>query len=110
MLILLQKLKALKVALKDWSKAKYSNMTAQVAGTKQELTWVQEAIKINPLDDSLLLKEKELLGKYNDLLRMEEDFAKEQSRAIWLKEGDKNLPYYHQLIKSNRARNSISKI
>lgn len=43
-------------------------------------------------------------------MRLEEGFAKEKSRIQWLQNGDKNLPFFHQMIKSHISKNYISKI
>ena len=41
---------------------------------------------------------------------MEETSWRQTSRAIWLKEGDSNIGFFHRMANSHRRRNTINKI
>lgn len=110
MYILQQKLKELKIVLKDWSKGKYTNLEAQVKQLKDELHSIQQDIMRNPLDSRLAEEEKVIIERDSVAARTQEEMSREKSRALWLEAGDKNLPYFHRVIKSNRANNSINKV
>ncbi|RVW36959.1 Transposon TX1 uncharacterized 149 kDa protein [Vitis vinifera] len=83
--ILTEKLKALKIKLKEWN--------SEVFGKVGEL----EA-------------RKEAREEFKKWALMEETSWRQKSREIWLKEGDKNTGFFHKMANSNRRRNCFEKI
>lgn len=63
-------------------------------------------------NDDTLSSEEELELKWQlcAAYREEEIFWRQKSRAIWLKEGDRNTKYFHAKTKQGRARNRITKL
>ena len=43
-------------------------------------------------------------------LKAEEMFWRQMSRVLLLREGDRNLKYFHALVKQRRARNRITQL
>ena len=48
--------------------------------------------------------------EYKKWVEMEEVSWRQKSREIWLKEGDKNIGFFHRMVNSHRRRNSIRSI
>jgi hypothetical protein len=46
----------------------------------------------------------------HSLSRMQTSIQWQQSRLLWLREGDANSKYYHSVLKSRRRRNALSSI
>lgn len=59
MVILSQKLKALKMKLKDWNIQVFGNVNHQVQSAMQSLNVIQEQIDQNGFNEDLLKKEKD---------------------------------------------------
>ena len=55
-------------------------------------------------------EELELKWKLCEAYREEELFWRQKSRAIWLREGDRNTKFFHAKKKQRRARNRITKL
>ncbi|XP_074306668.1 uncharacterized protein LOC141641926 [Silene latifolia] len=53
---------------------------------------------------------KKILKEIADLIRQEEVFWRQRSRALWLRDGDKNTSFFHRKATQRKERNFISKI
>ena len=56
------------------------------------------------------LREKEILWEIYRENKKEEEEARLKYRSLWLKAGDKNTSFFHNIMKIRRARNQIEKI
>lgn len=48
--------------------------------------------------------------QYLGLLDHQNAYWKQRAKAFWLKEGDTNSKFFHNLVKSRRKNNSINKL
>jgi hypothetical protein len=46
----------------------------------------------------------------HSMTRMQTSIQWQQSRLLWLREGDANSKYYHSILKSRRKRNALTSI
>ncbi|XP_057416032.1 uncharacterized protein LOC130710699 [Lotus japonicus] len=63
-----------------------------------------------PPTSECLKKKKEVLKEFDDLLKDEEVYWRQRSRALWLKEGDKNTKFFHKKASQRRKHNCIKKM
>ncbi|GKC71869.1 RNA-directed DNA polymerase, eukaryota, reverse transcriptase zinc-binding domain protein [Tanacetum coccineum] len=106
---LVKKLKSLKPHLHklNW---KNSNLFERVVVLKVKLYDVQSKIDMNPTDKDLRIEGVELLKDYKEAVLDEEKLLRQKTKITWLKEGDKNLSYFHKVLKGRINRNKIMSV
>ncbi|PNX67917.1 cysteine-rich receptor-like protein kinase, partial [Trifolium pratense] len=100
----------IKVALKDWHKTHAQNLPSRIDNLKIRLSALDEKGGEDDLSEEELV---ELHGVSNDihsLSRLHASISWQQSRSLWLKEGDANSKYFHSVLASRRRRNSLAVI
>ena len=53
---------------------------------------------------------KEAREMYKKWVLLEEVSWRQKSREIWLKEGDRNTRFYHQMANAHRRRNQLTRV
>ena len=80
-------------------------MLANEAGSK--LMQCQSLIDSNPDDVNIRSTEKDLMVKFLEAIRIEEEVARQKSRIQWLEAGDKDTQYFYNSIKGRRNKKRI---
>ncbi|XP_020262214.1 uncharacterized protein LOC109838161 [Asparagus officinalis] len=101
------KLKNLREVLKDLNRNHFGNISEQVCRAKNALEEVQQKLQIDPFNQALISQEKESLSVYNKLLNCEISFLQQKAKIQWSVKGDRNISYFHSIIKSNRHHNRV---
>jgi hypothetical protein len=108
--VLKEKLKLVKAALKDWHKTHVQNLPSRIESKKFRLAALDQKGEEEVLSDSELVEFHGITSDIHSLSRLHASISWQQSRSLWLKEGDANSKYFHSVLASRRRGNSISSI
>ncbi|XP_024190514.1 uncharacterized protein LOC112194518 [Rosa chinensis] len=108
--ILAAKLWALKGMLKSWSKEQVGDVHAQVAHSRAALDAIQAEISTHGLSDERLNVETAAHNNYLSALSLQATLLRDKSRLRWLKDGDRNTTFVHNMVRVRRLQNSITSL
>nr|GEU70550.1 hypothetical protein [Tanacetum cinerariifolium] len=102
-------IKRLKVLKKPLRKLLYDhgNIHDNVKKLRKELDEAQIELDSDPNNIEKREMEATVLKAFNDAIMIEESFLNEKSKVDWHKLGDANTSYFHNVVKSQAARNRI---
>lgn len=108
MAVLSQKLKLLKIRLKDWNKNVFGDVHQQVKSAMTLVDEIQNQISIQGNTDELVSKEKDAQIALQQVLAYEEDFWQEKSRIDWHINGERNTEFFHKMANIRFVTKHIS--
>ena len=108
--ILSQKLKVLKQHLKVFNNQHFSNISRRVEEARDKLFNIQSLMNLHPGDVDLSTAEADALHDLYTLTKAEESFARQKSRAIWMKEGDRYSKYFHGCMRDRVNSNKFTSL
>lgn len=80
---------------------------------RKELTILEKTLKDSPpwgSDEKTIQRFKCLESRQAELLKLQETMWRQRSRAMWLRDGDKNTKFFHGKASQRRKVNHISKL
>uniref|UniRef100_A0A2N9FU80 Reverse transcriptase domain-containing protein n=1 Tax=Fagus sylvatica TaxID=28930 RepID=A0A2N9FU80_FAGSY len=104
------KLKALKVDLKKWNETEFGNVNVQKKTLLAGLREIDTVADSRPLSAEEKSKREQLAIDLEKVILRAEICWRQKSRALWLKEGDKNSRFFHCIASSHRNTNTIGKL
>ncbi|KAK4382606.1 hypothetical protein Sango_2855300 [Sesamum angolense] len=104
---LCRKLKALKSSLKVFNNLHYSHISARAKEADLALQDAQTHLESNPGDVAVRDSLGDLRKKATFLAEAERHFYYQKAKIHFLKQGDRNTKFFHDMVKRNAARNSI---
>ncbi|VFQ93364.1 unnamed protein product [Cuscuta campestris] len=107
---LYKKLKMLKPLLRGLNKRKFGHIYQQCNLLREELSQVQEALRLNMKCEHLITKEIELIKELTWKLKAARLMKNQQAKQEWVLEGDKDSKLFHAWIKKRRMNNHINTI
>jgi len=105
--VLKEKLKSLKLALRDWHQRHAQNIPARLSSLKENIASLDLKGESEVLSDGEILELHGMSEEMFSLARVSSSINWQQSRALWLKEGDANSKFFHRVMSSRRSRNAI---
>ena len=105
--VLKEKLKLMKLALKDWHQRHSQNLPARILTLKDKIASLDLKGESTALSDGEIQELHGLLENLFSLSRINSSICCQQSRVKWFKEGDANSKYFHRVMSSRRSRNAI---
>ncbi|XP_074306633.1 uncharacterized protein LOC141641889 [Silene latifolia] len=92
--------------LQKWKGVSIGKIMRDINRKRKRLEWlnVNERSVINVRERKVVMRE------LNDLLKQEEIFWRRRSRALWLKEGDRNTKYFHMKAGQRKKKNRICRV
>ncbi|MCH80186.1 LINE-1 reverse transcriptase like, partial [Trifolium medium] len=104
--ILKEKFKLLKECLKKWNREVFGILDLEIEKTVKDINDF-EGMMDGDEDDDELIRRKGLNSEFWRQLHLKEGLLHQKSRTRWIKEGDSNSRYFHQVIKGRRRRNQL---
>lgn len=100
-------LRHVKEKVKKWNREVFGDIFIQKSGLQEELSLIQDKVQKEGYVNDNFAKESEVLSKYHKIIAREENFWRQRSRSLWLKDGDKNTRFFHITTLKHRATNRI---
>lgn len=108
MFILSQKLKIVKLKLKEWNKTCFGDVNLRVSSAEAKVFTIQAELNSRGFLGESMLQEKEAQSELQQALHYQEEFWLEKSRLDWNLHGDSNTEYFHKLTKIRCVTKQIS--
>ncbi|KAJ9561524.1 hypothetical protein OSB04_006684 [Centaurea solstitialis] len=100
------RLKALKEPLRNLRRS-YGNLTEKVNNLKEELNVIQLACDMDPFNSDLKEDLEALQMAYHEACKDESLAARQRAKVQWLREGDSNTRFFHNVIRERRHVNQV---
>jgi len=108
--VLKEKLKLIKVALKEWHQHHSQNLSAKIVTLKDKITYFDLKGETSTLLDGEVEELHELTEELFSMSMVHNSICWQQSRAQWLREGDANSKKFHGIMTGRRRGNAVSSV
>ncbi|CAJ2662016.1 unnamed protein product [Trifolium pratense] len=106
--VLKEKFKLIKAGLKEWHRVHTHNLPSRIESLKARLAALDEKGEEEVLSEEELTEFHGVSLDIQSLSRMHASISWQQSRSLWLKDGDANSKYFHSVLASRGRRNAMS--
>ena len=104
------KLKALKLDLKKWNVEEFGNVEDKMKKIWKNLEVLDLLEDSRPLSYDETLEKERLRIDLEKVTLMVEICWRQKSRALWIREGDRNAKFFHRTTNSHRRFNTIDNL
>ncbi|KAJ4717455.1 Ribonuclease H [Melia azedarach] len=102
-----EKLKAVKLALKDWHHQTFSNVDDEVQCARNILSSIQETISTHGLTEQRFQEEIDVNLMVQRAVHNQNLFLQDKARVKWLTEGDRCTKFFHTYAKARASQARI---
>ncbi|XP_059630187.1 uncharacterized protein LOC132273186 [Cornus florida] len=108
--VLARKFQFLKTELKRWNKKVFGNLEWKKSRVLADIAELDRLDEEGQSGESLRSKRASCQAVFAEIALMEEISWRQKSRALWLKDGDRNTKFFHRLANAHRRCNHIERI
>ena len=101
------KMKELKQKIKVWNREVFGRLEVNKNSTLQQVEYWDGVESERSLSEGETELKKEAKESFKKWVLMEEIHWRQLSRELWLKEGDKNTCFFHQMANAHQRNNSL---
>jgi len=105
--VLKEKLKRLKLVIKEWHKGEYGDMEANIEKMVEDIWELDVRGEVVELNGEEVQRRKSLFGDLWRILKAKDANMVQRARSRWLKNGDANSKYFHKCVKLRHSHNAI---
>ncbi|XP_028105543.1 uncharacterized protein LOC114304583 [Camellia sinensis] len=105
-----ERLASLKMALKKWNVEVFGNVDLQLKFAEEELHEIDLKAEVGPLLDTEIGGRRELRSLVWKLKKRLGWIWQQKSRIKWAQDGDKNMRFFHVMVKRRQAKNLIDTV
>lgn len=102
------KLERLQKALNELNLKEFVLLSEKATAAREQLAQCQEKMDLHPRDEAVKLEELEIRKNVLFLDKIEREFYAQRAKSRHLNLADKNTKFFHDIVKRNNARNTIS--
>ena len=104
------KLKVIKQNLKIWNREVFGSLESNKFAVLQQADYWDQVESERRLTEEEISIKKEAKEGYAKWVNLEEIHWRQLSRELWLREGDRNMGYFHRMATAHRRRNTMDRI
>ncbi|KAJ9561560.1 hypothetical protein OSB04_006720 [Centaurea solstitialis] len=103
------RLKALKEPLRKLRRS-YGNLSSKANDLKEELNVIQLACDLDPFNEDLREDLQAIRLAYQKVCSDENEALKQRAKVHWLREGDSNTRFFHNVVRERRHINQVRSV
>lgn len=100
-----EKLKLLKLFLRNWNKEHFGELDSVINSISKEINNLDSKADVFDLSEGGIDSRKKLFEELWRKSRTRESLLLQKSKAMWIKEGDANSSFFHACINARRRKN-----
>ena len=104
-----KKLKAVKTALREWSKNKVGNIFISLEEAEKDVITLEEELEKNSAEETFI-RLNQAKAKLVFISENVKEFQRQKARLKWIAEGDANTKFFHSCVKQKRQKLRLIRI